>query len=172
MGTKIHGEDIVRVILLLGLLWITQQIWVGKEPYILHSINLVFHEAGHVFFIFFGDFIHFLGGTLGQLIVPGIVGLHFVLHRNVFGAVVTLWWIGTNFVDIGRYMADARAQILPLIGGEHDWFYLFATLNTLDHDVTIGNTFALVGYITMIVALLWGLMQLEVVRALLREEEK
>ena len=36
----------------------------------LHLINLPFHEAGHIFFMFFGRFLMTLGGSLTQLLVP------------------------------------------------------------------------------------------------------
>ena len=36
----------------------------------MHLINLPFHEAGHVIFSFLGDFLHVLGGSLNQVIVP------------------------------------------------------------------------------------------------------
>src|SRR5215216_6862876 len=41
--------------------------YVGES--FLHLVNLPFHEAGHVIFGFFGDFIRSLGGTLGQLLI-------------------------------------------------------------------------------------------------------
>ncbi len=37
---------------------------------ILHMVNLPFHEAGHLLFAPFGDFMMSLGGSLLQVIVP------------------------------------------------------------------------------------------------------
>jgi len=172
MRISIPGEDIVRTIFIGVLLFLTFQIWEGKEPYILHSINLVFHEAGHVFFLFFSDFIHFLGGTLGQLLIPLMIGIHFLRHTNLFGTYVALWWLGTNFVDVGLYMADARVQLLPLVGGEHDWYYLFATMNVLEKDQLIGQSVSIIGYTLMIAALMLALSQIGIVRDLVRGVEK
>ena len=39
----------------------------GKYTWI-DNADLVIHEAGHIFFMFFGKFIHFAGGTLMQII--------------------------------------------------------------------------------------------------------
>ena len=38
----------------------------------LHLIDLVFHEAGHVIFAFFGRFIAVLGGSLNQVLIPAL----------------------------------------------------------------------------------------------------
>jgi len=43
----------------------------------MHNINLVFHEAGHVIFRIFGNFMMILGGSLAQLLMPLIVMLAF-----------------------------------------------------------------------------------------------
>ena len=39
----------------------------------IHGPLLVFHEAGHVLFRPFGEWLTVLGGTLGQLIMPAIL---------------------------------------------------------------------------------------------------
>jgi len=97
----------------------------------LHLANTPFHEAGHVFFRPFGSFLHSLGGTLGQLLMPMICTVVFLLQtRDTFAASVGLWWFGENFLDIAPYIGDARAAVLPLLGGNtghsspygfHDW---------------------------------------------------
>ena len=46
----------------------------------MHNINLVFHEAGHILFIPFGNFMSVLGGSLGQLIMPLVVMLVFAFR--------------------------------------------------------------------------------------------
>jgi len=33
---------------------------------ILDGANLIFHEAGHVIFAFFGEFLQFLGGSITE----------------------------------------------------------------------------------------------------------
>ena len=46
----------------------------------LHLVNLPFHEAGHIFFRPFGKIITSLGGTLGQLLMPLICLLVFLIN--------------------------------------------------------------------------------------------
>jgi hypothetical protein len=81
----------------------------------LHGVNLVFHEAGHVLMMPFGQFIHVLGGTLGQLVMPLVVCCAFlVTRRDAAGASVGLWWFGQSLTDCAPYIADARKLELVL----------------------------------------------------------
>lgn len=84
----------------------------------MHNINLVFHEAGHIFFMPFGRLMMFLGGSLFQVLLPLLLGGAFlVINRDAFGAAVCLWWAGQSLMDVAPYIADARALRLPLLGG-------------------------------------------------------
>ncbi|MFN7963348.1 MAG: zinc ribbon domain-containing protein [Thermoanaerobaculia bacterium] len=131
----------------------------------LHLVNLPFHEAGHVIFGFLGDFLHTLGGTLGQLLIPAIcLGTLLLRQRDPFGASVALWWLGENFLDIGPYVADARAGRLMLLGGVtgrdapgyHDWENLLGRLHLLDWDERLGALSYNFGRLVMLAALLWA----------------
>ena len=121
----------------------------------LHSINLIFHEAGHMILMFFGNFIYVLGGTIGQLAIPALCGVHFLRRRNLFGTAIMLWWFGQNLIDISIYVSDARARVLPLLGGGdgHDWAYLLDRLNVLKYDILIGNIIYVFGIFIMTTAL-------------------
>ena len=77
----------------------------------LHPVDLVFHEAGHVVFRPFGNFMTMLGGSLGQLLMPLICFLVLLIKtRDTFGACVALWWFGQNFMDLAPYINDARPE--------------------------------------------------------------
>jgi len=133
---------------------------------LLHLVNLPFHEAGHVIFRPFGQFITSLGGTLGQLLIPIICLLALLLkNRDTFGAAVCLWWLGENFLDIAPYINDARAGQLPLIGGNfghsapygfHDWEYLLTESGLLSWDHTLAGMAVLCGSLLMLVAVSWA----------------
>jgi len=132
----------------------------------LHMINLPFHEAGHVFFRPFGEFFTSLGGTLGQLLMPLIAMLVLLFKtRDPFGASVALWWFGENFLDIAPYIHDARAGVLPLVGGNfghsspygfHDWEYLLTETGFLHLDHQLAQASHLIGSLIMLLALAWG----------------
>ncbi len=57
----------------------------------LDRVDLVFHEAGHVTFGFFGEFIGILGGSLMQVLIPAIVVGYFFTHRQPYSGAVTLF---------------------------------------------------------------------------------
>ena len=123
----------------------------------LDFVNLAFHEAGHVFLPFAGSTVHYLGGTLLQLLVPAALPLHFLRQRQAMGAAFCTWWFGQNFVQVSVYMADARELSLPLVGGgDHDWNELFYRWGMLGETAvariaggtrTVGLVFLLVGAI-------------------------
>lgn len=127
----------------------------GWTPF-LDGINLAFHEVGHPIFMIFGDTLHILGGTLGQLLVPLVVGVSFWTRRNGLGVSVAGVWFFQNFLNIARYMADARAQALPLVGGsEHDWMELFVKWGCLQQDTAIAVKVRLIGWIGMTAVWAW-----------------
>ena len=71
----------------------------------LHLINLPFHEAGHLLFIPFGRFMMILGGSLGQILMPLVCLVTFLINtRDLFGASVALWWTAESFMDIAPYI--------------------------------------------------------------------
>ena len=126
---------------------------------LVDNIDLAIHEAGHVFFGPFGEFIGFLGGTLLQLIVPITFFGYFLHHRNRYAASVLLWWVAQNLWNISVYARDARAQELPLVGGgEHDWAYLLDTLGVLQRDQAVGRAFVAAGVVCFAVSIAWGLL--------------
>jgi len=136
----------------------------------LHLVNLPFHEAGHVVCIPLGDFVHSLGGTLGQLAMPLVCcGALLLRTRDGFGASVAFWWFGENFLDIAPYIDDARAGQLPLLGGNtgetspygfHDWGYLLSESGLLSRDHEIARASHEIGCLVMIAALVWGALAL------------
>jgi hypothetical protein len=131
----------------------------------MHRVDLVFHEAGHILFIPFGQFMAILGGSLGQLLMPAIVlGVFLFQQRDTFGASVGLWWLAQSFLDLAPYIHDARAGELLLLGGvtgrdnpgHHDWWNILNTLGLLEYDHTLAALVNLTGEALMLLAFLWG----------------
>jgi hypothetical protein len=159
-----------------GLVWTLLAYWGSTHPWLdvmegeinntfLHRVNLVFHEAGHIIFGVFGDFVGVAGGTLGQLVMPAMVLVAFVVkHRNSFGGAVALWWLGQSCLDVAPYACDARKEELILLGGVtgkeadgfHDWNNMLGRLDLLQWDMTIGWGFWGAGVGMMGLALAWG----------------
>ena len=148
----------------LFLAWPMREDVIGAS--FLHSINLPFHEAGHIIFSPFGEFMTTLGGSLTQVLVPIICAIAFLTTSwNPFGAAVMGWWAGENLMDVAIYINDARALALTLIGGQtgaevegHDWEHLLIMTNSLHLDHKIANIAQFIGAAVMIGCMVWALM--------------
>jgi hypothetical protein len=132
---------------LVALVWCrSQEGWVP----ILDSANLVFHEAGHPLFGLLGDTAALYGGTLMQLLVPLLVLGSAWLRREAGGVAAAGAWLAESLLNVARYVADARAQALPLVGGgEHDW------ANILGRWGLLGWDRRLAGLLTSLACLGW-----------------
>lgn len=120
----------------------------------IDGANLLFHEAGHWLFGGMGMTIGILGGTLLQLLIPGIIMVYFLISRQSLGILFAGWWLGVNLINVGVYMADANAMALPLIGdGTHDWQWLFSNWGMLRWAEPIGNGVRIFGGMWMLAAL-------------------
>ncbi len=120
---------------------------------ILDGANLIFHEAGHILFSPFGDFMQYLGGSLMQVAIPVTCAVYFWLHEQRGSAAVALFWAGESLTNVAIYVADARRMELPLIGGDHDWNYLLDRLNLLNQADSLGRFVFVLGTITILFSL-------------------
>jgi len=122
---------------------------------VIDSVNLAFHEAGHIFFALFSvEFLTSAGGTLFQLIFPLSAVIYFHRKEQHLSSMVTLVWFGENFLNIGTYMKDALKLELPLVGGGlHDWTYMFGELGVITKCEKIGNFTYFLGFAIMLYAL-------------------
>jgi hypothetical protein len=125
---------------------------------LLDNVDLAIHETGHLVFAPFGEIVGALGGTLFQLILPSAFVAYFLRRGERYGAAVSLWWVAQNCWNISVYVADARAQVLPLVGGgEHDWAFLLGEAGWLARDVALARAVHGVGVMLFIAALALGL---------------
>ncbi|HWN19935.1 MAG TPA: hypothetical protein VNO19_13555 [Gemmatimonadales bacterium] len=123
----------------------------------LDSLDLAIHETGHLVFMFGGETLTILGGTLFQLIVPTAFVVALWRAGDRHGATVPLWWLGQNCWNISVYVRDARAQELPLVGGgEHDWATLLDQWGWMNRDGAIADAVHLVGVLIYLVAIAGG----------------
>jgi len=120
---------------------------------ILDGANLIFHEAGHVFFSPFGDFLQYLGGSLMQVLIPAICAIYFWLHQQRGSSAVTLFWAGESLTNVAIYVADGRRMELPLIGGDHDWNYLLDRLDLLNQAESLGRFVFVLGVVAILFSL-------------------
>lgn len=107
---------------------------------LVDGVDLAIHETGHLVFAPFGEFVGYLGGTLLQLLLPLAFVVSFLRRGDRYAAYVVLAWVAQNLWNVARYVADARAQELPLVGGgDHDWAYLLGEMGLLAHDTALAS---------------------------------
>ncbi|MBM3312475.1 MAG: hypothetical protein FJY80_13330 [Candidatus Aminicenantes bacterium] len=127
---------------------------------LLDYANLAVHEAGHVIFSLFGLGLGVWGGTLLQLLMPLAFAVHFARRGETLGTAFGAFWAGENGLNIARYIADARAQALPLVGGgEHDWNFILGRLGLLEADTKIAAAVRVAGWAAMILAVVWVVLR-------------
>jgi len=127
---------------------------------LLDYANLAVHEAGHVIFSLFGLGLGVWGGTLLQLLMPLAFANHFARRGETLGTAFGAFWAGENGLNIARYIADARAQALPLVGGgEHDWNFILGRLGLLEADTKIAAAVRVAGWAAMILAVVWVVLR-------------
>ena len=136
-----------------GLLLLCHVLW-GWVP-VLDSANLVFHEAGHPLFGLLNHRLGVYGGTLMQLLVPAACAWECYRRGQLYGYYACLIWIAENLLNIARYMADARAHLLPLVGGLdpedfHDWTEILSRWGLLNQDTVLASVVRL-GAVAMII---------------------
>ena len=86
--------------------------------FVLDTINLFIHEAGHFFLKVFGKFIHILGGSFFQILLPGL--LVFTTWRQKISSIAAPgFWLGENLVNVSVYIRDAPFRQLRLIARLH-----------------------------------------------------
>ncbi|MBI4383462.1 MAG: hypothetical protein HY579_05440 [Nitrospinae bacterium] len=132
--------------------------------FLVHNVNLVFHEAGHwIFGIFGNETLTVFGGSLNQVLVPLAAALSFWWRRDAAGFAFGAFWTFENFLDVAVYMADARALVMPLIGGlgddAHDWRNLFFRFNLIDRDTVIAGRTRVAGWAGMLGVWAWFVMR-------------
>lgn len=94
-----------------------------------------------------------------QVLIPAGIVVYFVVHKQKYSAAVTVFWVAQSLFNVSVYARDARARVLPLLGGEdtlHDWNYLLGRLHLLNWDQAVGNLIYLVGLVALAASVLGG----------------
>jgi hypothetical protein len=132
-----------RAVVVAAWLWLGVGLLADPDrSTIFDGIDLGIHEAGHLLFRFGGDVLCAFGGTLLQCLAPCIAGVLLARRPDWFGVAFCGAWLGVNLFGVAHYMADARAQQLPLVtvgGGEakHDWTFLLGWAGCLRADTAL-----------------------------------
>src|SRR4051812_39360352 len=71
-----------------------------SDWHFIDYIDLIVHEAGHLLFIPFGEFMHILGGSLFQMVFPLLYVGYFYFRKDYFSSSLLLFWVGVNLVNV------------------------------------------------------------------------
>jgi hypothetical protein len=175
-------QSYARLALAVVLAWLAFTAFHGEDGYVplLSDIDLAIHEFGHMLFMPFGIPILgrtmvILGGSLTQVAFPLLFVGYFLRkrddapRRDVFAAMVCLWWSGINLLDVSIYCADSRAGELMLLDGltgkesdGHDWYNLLNGWGLLEQDTAIARWMRGIAFIVCVASIIvavWSELQ-------------
>jgi hypothetical protein len=138
-------------------------LWCAWNPYEWHlidGVNLLIHEAGHLFFRPLGEFMMIAGGSLFQVMMPAIFVGYFVWQKNYYSAAMVLFWVGESILNVSVYAGDSLALQLPLLGGQdsiHDWNYMLGHLGMLKSTPKIAGFLRITGTVVIVLAFVWAI---------------
>lgn len=133
---------------LVVCLYFWHYIFTYTDWHFIDGVNLIFHEAGHTIFSFFGQFINILMGSGFQTLLPLCIVVYFFITQQKISGSLTLLWVGQNIMNVSVYVGDSIRMQLPLLGGDnviHDWNYLLSTLHILKYTDTIAKVLYMSG---------------------------
>ncbi len=127
----------------------------------MHAILLPIHEAGHIIFMPFGEFMTVLGGSLFQILFPLIIAAALLwTNRDACGAAIGTWWASVSLIDLAPYIYDAKAPTLILLTGEtgedgpHDWIFLLGKFGKVQRSQVYGTWAHHLGVVLMLLSIL------------------
>jgi len=132
---------------------------INMEHFLIDNFLLIVHEAGHTFFGILGNrTLTILGGSLNELILPCILIVFFVINRYYKWTQFAIYFLGSAWLSIAFYAADAGQRQLPLIGNlgreSHDWGNLLTRWNLVEYDTQIAAVMVAAGFLCYLAALL------------------
>lgn len=127
----------------------------------LYVVEFGVHEVSHILTSFFPPVITALAGSVGEISFTVLIILAALRERSYYAVIFGLLWFMLAMNSVGRYIADARSQALPLVGpGEtvkHDWNFILGQWGLLEQDQFIGNTVIITGNVMGFLGLVLGL---------------
>lgn len=128
---------------------------------ILSGITLGVHELGHLVFAPLGRWLGVAGGSVAQVAAPLAVAYGFLRQRDYYAIAVAGAWEGMSLANLATYVADARAQELPLVSPfsgdpEHDWNYLLSSVGMLRQDALFAGVLRLAAFTALAGSVAFG----------------
>ena len=128
------------------------------------SFDFFLHEMAHIVTAWLPPILTASAGSLSELLLGTLLVLGALKGRAYFALLICCLWFMLACQSAGVYMADARAQRLPLVSlgaalsgsseVTHDWHFVFGQLHILPFDILIGDGVRAVGAIVGALGLL------------------
>ena len=93
--------------------------------------------------------------------MPAALAIYFVFRRQAQGTAFCAFFFFEQCLPTARYMADARALVLPLVTtgdpefAKHDFNAIFSSLGVLNYDTKIAAVVRLLGWCGMTAVVIW-----------------
>jgi hypothetical protein len=124
------------------------------QTFLFGAVTFGVHELGHVIFAWGGRFLAIAGGSITQVAAPIAAAVVLRRQRDWFGVGVAGFWLAFSLFGLAAYIADARAEEMPLLGlssePEHDWHALLEMTGLLSLDQALA-------FVVRVVALVSGI---------------
>jgi hypothetical protein len=72
----------------------------GQSAFLLHYVDLGFHELGHLVFAWAPGLIPALSGSVVQVAVPIGLALYFLRRREAYAAALLFAWAATSAANV------------------------------------------------------------------------
>jgi hypothetical protein len=154
------GYKVKIVVAILAAAYFLRGAIYPDEWRMIDGVNLIIHEAGHLLFRPFGEFLMIAGGSLFQVIVPAVFAGYFYFNKKQFSCALVLFWVGESLLNVSVYAADSVVMQLPLLGGNdsiHDWNYMLSQLNLLRQTEKVALVIRCAGTLIILSASLWAI---------------
>lgn len=128
----------------------------------MYFIEFGVHEISHLIVMFSPQLFVAMAGSIGEILFTVLILIATIKARSYFASIFAGLWIMLAMNSVGRYIADASSQLLPLAGPgdnvQHDWHYILTNLNCLESDQFIGGIVCFIGDIIGVCFLFFGIV--------------
>lgn len=123
---------------------------------LLNLVDLGFHELGHLLTYWLPDLMTAAMGSVVQVAVPAGLAWYFLRRQEKPSAALMVAWAGASARNVAVYIGDAPFERLQLIGGDHDWAFIFHHFDAMSLAPRVAGLVGFLGSLAVAVAFVWS----------------
>lgn len=123
---------------------------------LLSLVDLGFHELGHLLTYWLPDLVTAAMGSVAQIAVPASLAYYFWRRHEKPSAALMIAWAGSSARNVAIYIGDAPFERLQLIGGDHDWAFIFHHFDAMTVAPRVAGLVGFLGSLAIAVAFVWA----------------